>query len=246
MGRLEGKSVIVTGPARGIGKAIAQACAEEGAGLILVDIDEAVRDVSVGPRTCAMVGDVRDGALARRAVAEAVERYGGLDGLVNNVALVEEGDIIETDQRIWDDTISINVEAPYRWIQAAIPAMLERGEGSVVNICSTEGVVARPDHFAYVTSKAALLGLTRSVAIDFGRKGVRCNAVSPGSIESERFREYVADRPELEQELISYNYRNRIGRPEEVAACCLYLLSDDSGFVNGADYIIDGGRTAGS
>lgn len=246
MGRLRGKSVIVTGPARGIGKAIAQACAEEGASLILVDIDEAVRDVSVGPRTYAMVGDVRDGALARRAVAEAVERYGGLDGLVNNVALVEEGDIMETDQRIWDDTISINVEAPYRWIQAAIPAMLERGEGSVVNICSTEGVVARPDHFAYVTSKAALLGLMRSVAIDFGRKGVRCNAVSPGSIESERFREYVADRPELEQELISYNYRNRIGRPEEVAACCLYLLSDDSGFVNGAEYIVDGGRTAGS
>ena len=246
MGRLEGKSVIVTGPARGIGKAIAQSCAEEGAGLILVDIDEAVRDVSVGPRTYAIVGDVRDGALARRAVAEAVGRYGGLDGLVNIVALVEEGDFMETDQRIWDDTISINVEAPYRWIQAAIPAMLERGEGTVVNICSTEGVVARPDHFAYVTSKAALLGLTRSVAIDFGRKGVRCNAVSPGSIESERFREYVAHRPELEQELISYNYRNRIGRPEEVAACCLYLLSDDSGFVNGADYIIDGGRTAGS
>jgi len=245
-GRLEGKAVIVTGVARGIGKAIAEMCSEEGASLIVVDTDESVKEVAAGPRTHALVGDVRDTALAGRAVAEAVSRYGGLDGLVNNVALVEEGDIMETDQRIWDDTISINVEAPFRWIQAAIPAMLERGEGSVVNICSTEGVVARPDHFAYVTSKAALMGLTRSVAIDFGRKGVRCNAVSPGSIESERFREYVADNPELEQELISYNYRNRIGRPEEVAACCLYLLSDDSGFVNGADYIIDGGRTAGS
>jgi NAD(P)-dependent dehydrogenase (short-subunit alcohol dehydrogenase family) len=246
MGRLDGKSVIVTGPARGIGKAISEACAAEGAGLVLIDVDGSVRDVAAGPRTYAIVGDIRDRELAQRAVAEAVERYGGLDGLVNNVALVEEGDIMETDQRIWDDTISINVEAPFRWIQAAIPAMLERGEGSVVNICSTEGVVARPDHFAYVTSKAALMGLTRSVAIDFGRKGVRCNAISPGSIESERFREYVADKPELEQELISYNYRNRIGRPEEVAACCVYLLSDDSGFVNGADYIIDGGRTAGS
>jgi 2-keto-3-deoxy-L-fuconate dehydrogenase len=246
MGRLDNKAVIVTGPARGIGKAIAEACAAEGAGLILIDIDESVQDVVTGPRAHALVGDVRDRKLAERAVAEAVERYGSLDGLVNNVALVEEGDIMGTDQRIWDDTVSINVEAPFRWIQAAIPAMLERGEGSVVNICSTEGVVARPDHFAYVTSKAALMGLTRSVAIDFGRKGVRCNAISPGSIESERFREYVADKPELEQELISYNYRNRIGRPEEVAACCVYLLSDDSGFVNGADYIIDGGRTAGS
>jgi 2-keto-3-deoxy-L-fuconate dehydrogenase len=246
MGRLEGKSVIVTGPARGIGKAIAHACAAEGASLILIDVDEAVSSVATGPRTHAIVGDIRDGELAKRAVAEAVQRYGALDGLVNNVALVEEGDITETDQRIWDDTMAVNVEAPFRWIQAAIPAMLERGEGSVVNICSTEGVVARPGHFAYVTSKAALMGLTRSVAIDFGRKGVRCNAISPGSIESERFRGYVAGKPELEQELISYNYRNRIGRPEEVAACCLYLLSDDSGFVNGADYVIDGGRTAGS
>jgi NAD(P)-dependent dehydrogenase (short-subunit alcohol dehydrogenase family) len=97
-----------------------------------------------------------------------------------------------------------------------------------------------------VTSKAALGGLTRSIAIDFGRRGVRANSVSPGSIDSERFREYVEGRPELEEELISYNYRGRVGRPHEVAACCVYLLSDDSGFVNGADYIIDGGRTAGS
>lgn len=246
MKRLEGKSVIITGPARGIGKAIAEACAAEGAGLVLIDTDEAVREVAAGPNTRALVGDIREADLVRRAVGEAVERFGGLDGLVNNVALVEEGDIMETDQRTWDDTIAINVEAPFRWIQAAIPAMLERGEGSVVNISSTEGIVARPYHFAYVTSKAALMGLTRSVAIDFGRKGVRCNAISPGSIESERFREYVADKPELEQELINYNYRNRIGRPHEVAACCVYLLSDDSGFVNGADYIIDGGRTAGS
>ena len=124
--------------------------------------------------------------------------------------------------------------------------MLDGGGGSIVNISSTEGIVARPDHFSYVISKAALGGLTRSIAIDFGRREVRCNSISPGSIESERFREYVQHNPGLEQELISYNYRGRIGRPEEVAACCVYLLSDDSGFVNGADYIIDGGRTAGS
>ena len=124
--------------------------------------------------------------------------------------------------------------------------MLAGGGGSIVNVSSTEGIVARPDHFSYVTSKAALGGLTRSIAIDFGRREIRCNSVSPGSIDSERFREYVEDRPGLEEELISYNYRGRIGRPHEVAACCVYLLSDDSGFVNGADYIIDGGRTAGS
>jgi len=245
-GRLEGKAVIVTGVARGIGKAIAEMCSEEGASLIVVDTDESVKEVAAGPRTHALVGDVRDTALAGRAVAEAVSRYGGLDGLVNNVALVEEGDIMATDQKIWDDTIATNVEAPLRWIQAAIPAMLERGEGVVVNISSTEGIVARPDHCAYVTSKAALGGLTRSVAIDYGRSGVRANSISPGSVESEKFREYVSLNPAMEEELISYNYRGRVGRPNEVAACCVYLLSDDSGFVNGADYIIDGGRTAGS
>src|ERR1700722_16346131 len=146
MSRLDGKAVIVTGVARGIGKAIAEACSAEGASLILVDTDEAVKTVATGPRTYALVGDVRDTELAGQAVAEAVSRYGGLDGLVNNVALVEEGDIMQTDQRIWDETMAINVEAPMRWIQAAIPAMLDRGEGVVVNISSTEGIVARPDH----------------------------------------------------------------------------------------------------
>jgi NAD(P)-dependent dehydrogenase (short-subunit alcohol dehydrogenase family) len=138
------------------------------------------------------------------------------------------------------------MEVPFTWCKAALPVLLEKGDGSIVNISSTEGIVARPNHFSYVTSKAGLGGLTRSIAIDFGRRGIRCNSVSPGSIDSERFREYVEGRPELEAELISYNYRGRIGRPREVAACCVYLLSDDSGFVTGADYIIDGGRTAGS
>jgi 2-keto-3-deoxy-L-fuconate dehydrogenase len=246
MDRLTDKIFIVTGVARGIGKAIAEACAAEGAHLVLVDTNPAVREVVAGNGATALVGDITDPALAERAVHQAIERFGRLDGLVNNVALVEEGDILDTTPEVWSRTFAINVEAPFRWIQAAIPAMLEGGGGSVVNISSTEGIVARPDHCAYVTSKSALTGLTRSVAIDFGRRGIRCNSISPGSIESERFREYVANNPGLEEELISYNYRGRIGRPQEVAACCVYLLSDDAGFVNGADHIIDGGRTAGS
>jgi NAD(P)-dependent dehydrogenase (short-subunit alcohol dehydrogenase family) len=146
----------------------------------------------------------------------------------------------------WRETMQLNLEVPFAWCKAALPVLLAKGEGSIVNISSTEGIVARPNHFSYVTSKAGLGGLTRSIAIDFGRRGIRCNNISPGSIDSERFREYVEGRPELEEELISYNYRGRVGRPREVAACCVYLLSDDSGFVTGADYIIDGGRTAGS
>jgi NAD(P)-dependent dehydrogenase (short-subunit alcohol dehydrogenase family) len=246
VGKLDGKSVIVTGAARGIGTAIARACAEEGARVVTVDVDPTVEEVGASVGAVGVVGDLTEDGLAERVVAEAVERHGRLDGLVNNAALVLEGDLLGTDLDNWRRTMALNVEAPFAWSKAAVPAMLEGGGGSIVNVSSTEGIVARPNHFSYVTSKAALGGLTRSIAIDFGRREVRCNSVSPGSIETERFREYVAEFPGMEEELISYNYRGRIGRPNEVAACVVYLLSDDSGFVNGADYVIDGGRTAGS
>jgi NAD(P)-dependent dehydrogenase (short-subunit alcohol dehydrogenase family) len=244
--RLVGKVVIVTGTARGIGTAIMRRCVEEGASVLVVDVDPAVEPAAASAGAEAVVGDITEPGLAERVVAQAVERWGRLDGLVNNAALVLEGDLLETDEENWRRTLAINLEAPFLWCKAAIPAMVEGGGGSIVNISSTEGIVARPSHCSYVTSKAALNGLTRSIAIDFGRREIRANTICPGSIESEKFREYVAGRPELEAELISYNYRGRLGRPEEVAACCVYLLSDDSGFVNGADYVIDGGRTAGS
>ena len=246
MGKLAGKSLIVTGAARGIGAAIAQACIEEGAQVVVIDLDPHIEAVAEAIGASAVVGDLTVERLAEQVVADTVERTGSLDGLVNNAALVLEGDLLTTDMENWRRTMQLNVEVPFTWSKAAVAAMLAGGGGSIVNVSSTEGIVARPDHFSYVTSKAALGGLTRSIAIDFGRREIRCNSVSPGSIDSERFREYVKDRPGLEEELISYNYRGRIGRPHEVAACCVYLLSDDSGFVNGADYIIDGGRTAGS
>jgi NAD(P)-dependent dehydrogenase (short-subunit alcohol dehydrogenase family) len=246
MGKLDGKSVIVTGTARGIGTAIMRRCVEEGANVVVIDIDPKVEQLARDAGAVPVVGDITEEGMAERVVGLAVERFGRLDGLVNNAALVLEGDLLQTDWDNWRRTMTINLEAPFRWCQVAIPAMLESGGGSIVNISSTEGIVARPEHASYVTSKAALNGLTRSIAIDFGRREIRANTICPGSIESEKFREYVAGKPELEAELISYNYRGRLGRPEEVAACCVYLLSDDSGFVNGADYVIDGGRTAGS
>ena len=246
MSKLEGKSIIVTGAARGIGLAIATLSIEEGATVAAIDIDPRMEDVAATIGAHPIVGDLNEEGLAERVVAETVERTGSLDGLVNNAALVLEGDLLGTDTDNWRRTMQLNVEAPFAWCKAAVPAMLAGGGGSIVNVSSTESIVARPDHFSYVISKAALGGLTRSIAIDFGRREVRCNSVSPGSVETERFREYVKDFPGLEEELISYNYRGRVGRPREVAACCVYLLSDDSGFVNGADYIIDGGRTAGS
>ena len=195
MGKLAGKSVIVTGAARGIGTAIAQVCAEEGAQLVLVDVDPGVEDVAATIGALAVVGDLTTAGLAEQTVAVAIERHGSLDGLVNNAALVLEGDLLDTDLDNWQRTMQLNLEVPFAWCKAALPAMLARGDGSIVNVSSTEGIVARPNHFSYVTSKAGLGGLTRSIAIDFGRRGIRCNSVSPGSIDSERFREYVEGRP---------------------------------------------------
>jgi NAD(P)-dependent dehydrogenase (short-subunit alcohol dehydrogenase family) len=246
MAKLAGKSVIVTGAARGIGAAIARSCVDEGAQVVVIDLDPRVEEVAAEFGATAVVGDLTADGLADQVVTETVARTGSLDGLVNNAALVLEGDLLSTDTDNWRRTMQLNVEVPFTWCKSAVTAMLAGNGGSIVNVSSTEGIVARPNHFSYVISKAALAGLSRSIAIDFGRREIRCNSVSPGSIESERFREYVKDFPGLEEELISYNYRGRLGRPEEVAACCVYLLSDDSGFVNGADYVIDGGRTAGS
>ena len=157
-----------------------------------------------------------------------------------------EGDLLGTDMDNWQRTMQLNVEVPFLWCKAAVPAMLAGNGGSIVNVSSTEGIVARPNHFSYVISKAALAGLSRSIAIDFGRREIRCNSVSPGSIESERFREYVEGLPRARGGAHLVQLPRPPRPPREVAACCVYLLSDDSGFVNGADYVIDGGRTAGS
>ena len=195
MGKLAGKSIIVTGAARGIGEVIAQTCIEEGAQVLVVDADPHIEEVAEQIGAVAVVGDLTTDGLAEQTVAEAVERHGTLDGLVNNAALVLEGDLLGTDMDNWRQTMQLNLEVPFAWCKAALPVLLAKGDGSIVNISSTEGIVARPNHFSYVTSKAGLGGLTRSIAIDFGRRGIRCNNVSPGSIDSERFREYVEGPP---------------------------------------------------
>jgi NAD(P)-dependent dehydrogenase (short-subunit alcohol dehydrogenase family) len=129
--------------------------------------------------------------------------------------------------------------------RAAIPSMVAAGGGSIVNIASIEAHSVRDDHAAYVAAKAGLIGLTKAIAIDYGRRGVRCNSISPGSIETEMFRNYVAaaeDPEALEAALIAMNYRGRLGTPEEIAGVVSYLLSDECTFANGADFIVDGGR----
>jgi NAD(P)-dependent dehydrogenase (short-subunit alcohol dehydrogenase family) len=140
--------------------------------------------------------------------------------------------------------LAVNLTAPFTWARAAIPALLDAGGGAIVNIASIDADFARPRTSAYVTSKAGLLGLTRSIAIDFGRRGIRCNAISPSSIDTEMLRAHLS-RAGLDADAqIARNHVGRLGTAEEVAAACAYLLSDEAGFVNGANLVIDGARTA--
>jgi 2-keto-3-deoxy-L-fuconate dehydrogenase len=243
MGRLDGKVTIVTGAARGIGKAIAAACAREGSGVVLVDVDPGVEQAAAEVGGHALVADVTVKGSEDEAVALAVARYGRVTSLVNNAGRVDEVDILTTSDELWAQTMSLNLEAPFRWCRAAIPAMLDAGGGAIVNVSSIEATHVRPNHFPYVVSKSGLNCLTRGVAVDMGRRGIRCNSISPGSISTEMFENYVRGKPELLQKLVDMNYMGRVGTTEEIGNAAVYLLSDETGFLNGHELIVDGART---
>jgi NAD(P)-dependent dehydrogenase (short-subunit alcohol dehydrogenase family) len=243
VGRLEGKVTIVTGAARGIGRAIASACLAEGSAVVLVDIDPLVERTASALGAVSLLADVSERGSAERAVGIALERFGKLTSLVNNAGRVDEADILETSDEVWDGTVALNLEAPFRWCKAAIPSMLAAGGGSIVNISSIEATQARPQHFSYVVSKSGLNALTRSIAVDFGRRGIRCNTISPGSVRTEMMERYLATNPALEEKLLSLNYAGRLGTPEEIGPAAVYLLSDETLFLSGHELIIDGART---
>jgi NAD(P)-dependent dehydrogenase (short-subunit alcohol dehydrogenase family) len=157
-----------------------------------------------------------------------------------------DGDAAETSDEVWDLVLAVNLTAPFVWSRAAIPHMLAGGGGSIVNVASIAASHALASSVAYVASKTGLLGLTRSIATDFGRRGIRCNSVSPGTIETDFFRDYAARNPDATRRIMDLNFAGRFGTAEEVAACCAYLLGTESGFLNGADVALDGGRSAAS
>lgn len=246
MQRLDSQVVIITGAARGIGVAIAERCAADGAKTLLVDMDPGVEAVAAGiPHCKALVTDIVDRDAAARAFDAAETAFGPVTGLVNNAALVPELEkLLEQQDSNWDRTLAVNLEAPMRWSQEFIRRALPRKSGSIVNIGSIEASHVGPGGLAYHVSKAGLLALTRGITVEYGRQGIRCNSVSPGSIRSPRFDEVVASFPGLEDALLSLNYAGRFGLPEEVAACVSFLLSNEAGYCNGMDMVIDGGRLA--
>jgi 2-keto-3-deoxy-L-fuconate dehydrogenase len=240
-GRLAGKIALVSAAGQGIGRASAELFAAEGATVHAVDIDgEALTGLA---RCQAHQADLTDAA----AVAALPGQIGPVDILFNCAGVVHAGTILECDQRDWDFANALNVTAMYRMIRAFLPAMLDRGGGAIVNMSSiASSVKAVPNRFAYSATKAAVIGLTKSVAADFVGQGIRCNAICPGTVDTPSLQQRLHDTGDYEAAHAAFIARQpmgRLGRPEEIAALALYLASDESAFTTGAIHVIDGGWT---
>ena len=238
-GRLAGKTALVTAAANGIGRASAELFSKEGARVLAVDIDAAALTGVAG--CAALAADLTDA----KAIAELPTRSGPIDILFNCAGFVHSGTILDCDEEAWAFSNSLNVAAMYRMARAYLPSMLERRSGTIVNMSSiASSVKGIPNRFAYGTTKAAVIGLTKSIAADFVGQGIRCNAICPGTVDTPSLRQRLRDTGDYEQALDAFIHRQpmgRLGKADEIASLALYLASDESAFTTGAIHVIDGG-----
>jgi 2-keto-3-deoxy-L-fuconate dehydrogenase len=244
MRRLEGKVALVTAAAQGIGKATAERFAREGARVIATDINEVQLSTLEGCET--RILDVTKDA----AVAALAAEIGDIDVLFNCAGYVHAGNILDCPPEAWAFSFDLNATAMYRTIRAFLPGMLRKGGGSIVNMASAaSSVKGVPNRFAYGASKAAVIGLSKSVAADFVSQGIRCNAICPGTIESPSLHERISSQAaatgqsveQVQKAFVARQPVGRIGKAEEIAALAAYLASDESGFTTGTIHMIDGG-----
>ena len=240
--RLAGKKILVTAAAQGMGRAIALGCAAEGALVAATDINEALlAEISGTPGITTRRLDVRDDANVRALAAE----MGALDGLMNIAGFVHHGTILECDDATWDFAFDLNVKSMLRTCRAFLPAMIGGGGGAIVNMASVASTIRGiPARLAYGASKAAVMGLTKSIAADFVGQGVRCNALAPGTIESPSLEDRINafdDPVAARKSFIARQPMGRLGKPEEVAHMAVHLVSDEALFTTGQVFIIDGG-----
>lgn len=250
MSRLAGKVALITGGNAGIGEAIARTFAREGAAVVITgrrqdELERVAGEIKKQHGQCAVVaGSVTDETHARAAVAQALQRFGALDILVNNAGIGEFGRRIhELDDDTWMRVLDVNVTGVFRMTRVAVGEMLKLKRGSIVNISSIASLVGIPLLPAYAASKGALDAMTRAIAIDYAKDGIRCNVVNPGLIATPMAAPLMANPEQLEPILAHYPI-HRPGKPEEVANMVLYLASDEALWVTGGTFTVDGGMTA--
>ncbi|NBZ89819.1 SDR family oxidoreductase [Stagnihabitans tardus] len=245
MERLHGKTALVTAAGQGIGRASAERMAREGARVIATDVnDAALAELAQVPGIVARKLNVLDPA----AITSLVAEIGPVDILFNCAGVVHNGTVLEATEADWDFAFDLNAKAQFRMIRAVLPGMLAKGGGSIINMSSVAGPKKGPVNRAvYSASKAAVVGLTRAVAADYVTRGIRCNAICPGTVDSPSLHERLRATGDYEGALKAFIARQamgRLGQADEMAALVCYLAADESGFTTGAEHVIDGGWTA--
>jgi NAD(P)-dependent dehydrogenase (short-subunit alcohol dehydrogenase family) len=252
MGRLDDKVALITGGASGMGKVASHLFAREGAKVVLTDVaDEAGEAVAAairdgGAQAAYVHADVSRASDAEAMVRFAVDTFGRLTVLYNNAGVFPErdGSVTETPEEVWDLTIGINLKGVYLGCRYGIPAMIESGGGVIVNVASFVALMgAATPQIAYTASKGGVLSMTREIAVEFARRGVRANALCPGPIETPLLQELLAD-PARRQRRLVHIPMGRFGQAEEIAKAALFLASDESSYMTGAALVVDGGITA--
>lgn len=251
--RLQGKTAIVTGAAHGIGQAIAELFAHEGAAVLVADLEEAAGEaVAAGIRRAGGKAvfcrvDVDLEVDCQRAAELASQELGGVHVLVNNAAAFIHGHVEKVSRERWEKVLGVNVIGPAQCVKAVLPAMRRSGGGSIINIASVSGFIAQPDFVPYNSSKGAMLQFSKCLAMDLARDNIRSNAICPGTIRTRAVDGHIAhaglDPAQAYREFAAESVFKRLGEPLEIAYGALFLASDESSFVTGAQLVIDGGRT---
>jgi len=250
--RLDGKVAVITGGGSGMGKIASELFASEGAKVVLTDVNDEAGEaaaagiVATGGDAAYVHADVSKESEAEAMVRAAVERFGGLHILYNNagVMLPDDGSVDTTDERIWDITLGVNVKGVAFGCKFGVPAMIASGGGSIINVASfVAWLGAATSQTAYTASKGAVLAMTREIAVEYARKGVRCNALCPGPIETPLLMQLLSDEQKKQRRFVHIPM-GRLGQAEELAKAALFLASEDSSYMTGASLIVDGGITA--